>query len=430
MKFLLDESSFIDYIIDRPLGLCKGGIMMETEVKLSRNRTFILMFIAGVFAVVGFSMFLTTVSWYAVTEMDSAAAVGLVLMAATIPRLLMMVFGGVLADKYKKTTIMFITNLTQGFLLLLLYLFVASDNLTLTILLVLAGIFGMLDAFFGPASSSLIPKIVAKSQLQRANAVFQGADQISFIIGPILAGVLMEAYSVAGSFLVATILVFFSAIFIFPPLIKEAAVEERTQQSPMQDLKDGLQYVRRSQFLLVGLLVLITLNFFVFGALHIAIPLLVDVHGGSPLNLSFMEASLGIGMLLGSMILGVYTIKRRRGAMTLYGLLAALVLFIIFSLIPNLTGLTILIFFIGFSMVFVYIPFFTVAQENTDQHIMGRVMSIIFLAMNGFDPVSYGIVTGMVAFEIPIQLVLFGLGVVGLVIWFFIFFKAKQFREV
>ncbi|WP_307189725.1 hypothetical protein [Geomicrobium sp. JCM 19037] len=105
-------------------------------------------------------------------------------------------------------------------------------------------------------------------------------------------------------------------------------------------------------------------------------------------------------------------------------------LFIIFSLIPNLTGLTVLIFFIGFSMVFVYIPFFTVAQENTDQHIMGRVMSIIFLAMNGFDPVSYGIVTGMVAFEIPIQLVLFGLGVVGLVIWFFIFFKAKQFREV
>ncbi|WP_370543275.1 MFS transporter [Geomicrobium sp. JCM 19055] len=75
---------------------------MPEEMPLMRNRTFVLMFIAGIFAVVGFSMFLTTVSWFAVTEMDSAMAVGLVLMAATIPRLVMMVFGGVVADKYKK----------------------------------------------------------------------------------------------------------------------------------------------------------------------------------------------------------------------------------------------------------------------------------------------------------------------------------------
>ncbi|GAK08729.1 LOW QUALITY PROTEIN: MFS general substrate transporter [Geomicrobium sp. JCM 19038] len=403
--------------------------MMPEEMPLMRNRTFVLMFIAGIFAVVGFSMFLTTVSWFAVTEMDSAMAVGLVLMAATIPRLVMMVFGGVVADKYKKTTIMFITNLTQGVLLFVLYLFVANDNLTLTILLILAGLFGMLDAFFGPASTSLIPKIVAKKQLQRANAVFQGADQISFIIGPIIAGLMMETVSIAGSFLVATILVLFSAIFIFPPLIKEAAVGERISQSPLQDLKDGFQYVRSSNFLLIGLVVLITLNFFVFGALHVAIPLLVDTHGGSPLNLSFMEASLGVGMLLGSVILGAYTIKRRRGAMTLYGLLASLVLFIIFALVPSLTWLTIFIFFIGFSMVFVYIPFFTVAQENTDGHIM-RVMSIIFLAMNGFDPVSYGLVTGLVATGVSVQLVLFGLGVAGLLIWFIVFLRAKQFREV
>ncbi|WP_370543274.1 MFS transporter [Geomicrobium sp. JCM 19055] len=325
---------------------------------------------------------------------------------------------------------MFITNLTQGVLLFVLYLFVANDNLTLTILLILAGLFGMLDAFFGPASTSLIPKIVAKKQLQRANAVFQGADQISFIIGPIIAGLMMETVSIAGSFLVATILVFFSAIFIFPPLIKEAAVGERISQSPLQDLKDGFHYVRSSNFLLIGLVVLITLNFFVFGALHVAIPLLVDTHGGSPLNLSFMEASLGVGMLLGSIILGAYTIKRRRGAMTLYGLLASLVLFIIFALVPSLTWLTIFIFFIGFSMVFVYIPFFTVAQENTDGHIMGRVMSIIFLAMNGFDPVSYGLVTGLVATGVSVQLVLFGLGVAGLLIWFIVFLRAKQFREV
>ncbi|QDI92398.1 MFS transporter [Salicibibacter halophilus] len=397
---------------------------------LSRNRIFILLFIAGIFAVVGFSMFLTTVSWYAISELESASAVGLVLIAATIPRLVMMMFGGVVADKYKKTTIMFATNLIQSVMLFSMYLFVANDLLTLSVLLVLAGVFGMLDAFFGPASVSLIPKVVPKKQLQRANAIFQGADQISFIVGPILAGLTMESLGVASSFLIATILVFLSAVFIFPPFLKEAPVDDSVPQSPWNDLKEGLSYVRQSSFLLTGLVVLISLNFFVFGALHVAMPLLVDVHDGSPLNLSFMEAGLGIGMLLGSFILSVYTIKKRRGAVTIYGLIASLFLFIAFSQVPSLSGLTVLLFFIGFAMVFVYIPFFTVAQEKTENRIMGRVMSIIFLAMNGFDPVSYGIIAGFVSAGIPVQAVLFGLGITGMLIALIVFFKAQEFRHV
>ncbi|WP_246407547.1 MFS transporter [Geomicrobium halophilum] len=404
--------------------------MLQHGQPLSQNRIFILLLIAGIFAVIGFSMFLTTVSWYAISAMGSPTAVGLVLMAATIPRLVMMMFGGVVADKYKKTTIMFMTNLIQAFVLFSLYVLVDNEILTLTVLLVIAGVFGMLDAFFGPASMSLIPKVVPKKQLQRANSIFQGADQISFIVGPIFAGLMMESLGVASSFLVATILVFLSAVFIFPPFIKEAAVDERVSQNPWQDMKEGMSFVRNSSFLLTGLIVLISLNFFVFGALHIAIPLLVDVYGGSPLNLSFMEASLGIGMLIGSVLLSIYTIQKRRGAVTIYGLMASLGLFILFSLVPSLPFLTAILFFIGFSMVFVYVPFFTVAQENTENRIMGRVMSIIFLAMNGFDPVSYGIVTGFVSIGIPVQMVLFGLGVSGLLIALTVFFKAREFREV
>ncbi|AXF57258.1 MFS transporter [Salicibibacter kimchii] len=397
---------------------------------LSRNRIFILLFIAGIFAVIGFSMFLTTVSWYAISELESAAAVGLVLIAATIPRLVMMMFGGVVADKYKKTTIMFTTNLIQSVMLFSIYVFLSNDLLTLTVLLVLAGVFGMLDAFFGPASVSLIPKVVPKQQLQRANAIFQGADQIAFIIGPILAGLIMESLGVASSFLLATILVFLSAVFIFPPFLKEAPVEEGVTQRPWNNLKEGLAYVRQSSFLLTGLIVLMALNFFVFGALHVAMPLLVDVHGGSPLNLSFMEASLGIGMLLGSFILSVYTIKKQRGTVTIYGLIASLLLFVAFSQVSSLSWLTVFLFFIGFAMVFVYIPFFTVAQERTENRIMGRVMSIIFLAMNGFDPVSYGIIAGFVSAGIPVQMVLLGLGIMGMVIALVVFFKAKEFRHV
>ncbi|MBM7839495.1 MFS family permease [Alkalihalobacillus xiaoxiensis] len=398
------------------------------QTSLFRNRTFVLLLIAGVFAVVGFSMFLTTTTWYVVTILGSASSLGLVLIAATVPRLLMMAFGGVLADKYKKTTIMFSTNLIQSVLLFTIFYLVHTDDMTFAILLVLAGVFGMLDAFFGPASSSMIPKIVAKSQLQKANAYFQGVDQVSFIAGPILAGLIMESSTVSISYLVATILVFLSALVIFPPFIKEAPVENQVKQNPVKDFKEGFSYIRNSSFLLTGLLVLITLNFFVFGALHIAIPLLVDFHGGTPINLSYMEVSLGVGMVISTGILSFVQIKRR-GLTSLAGLFASLITLLLFSQAPSLWLLTAIVFLIGFSMSFVYIPFFTAAQENTDNRLMGRVMSIIFLAMNGFDPIAYGIVSALVAGGVSIQLILLGLSLAGLAIAILVLVKAKSYLK-
>ncbi|TSB45887.1 MFS transporter [Alkalicoccobacillus porphyridii] len=399
------------------------------QISLFKNRTYMLLLTAGIFAVVGFSMFLTTTTWYVVRELESPEMLGVVLIAATVPRLLMITFGGVIADKYKKTTIMFSTNLIQSVLLLLLYLFVVTDNMTMIVLIILSAGFGMLDAFFGPASTSMVPKAVHKSQLQQANAYFQGVDQVSFIIGPILAGIIMETIGVSTSYLVATILVLVSAIFVFPPLIKEAEVKRAEKQSPLADLLDGFKYVQSSNFLIIGILILITLNFFVFGVLHIAIPVLVDVHGGSPINLSYMEVSLGVGLATGTFVLGYKKITKK-GFTSLIGLFSALLFFIVFSLAPNLTVLTSLLFLVGFSMSFVFIPIFTAVQETTEMHLMGRVMSLIFLAMNGFDPIAYGLISSFVSSGFNIQHILLGSGIIGIVVAVILFVKGREFKAI
>lgn len=399
---------------------------MNKRKSLFRNSTFNLLLAAGIFAVLGFSVFLTTTTWYAVTVIGSAGSLGILLIAITVPRLLMMTFGGVLADKYKKTTIMFSTNLIQGFLLLVLFGLLFTDNLSFIWLLILSALFGTLDAFFGPASSSMIPKIVERHQLQKANAYFQGVDQLAFIGGPIIAGIVMQAGSVEMSYLTATILVFLSAVFVFPPLIKEDAVEDIGKASPIQNFKEGFSYLRQNRFLMVGILVLITMNFFVFGALHIAIPIIVELYGGTPINLSILESAQMIGMLISTMILSFVNITRK-GLVSVLGLFGSLVAALLFSQIADLTILTVVVFFIGFAMSFVYIPFFTAAQEQTDNRLMGRVMSIIFLAMNGFDPLAYGMVSMLNTVGISIQMVMFVFAVIGLIITLFITFKARDY---
>lgn len=396
---------------------------------LFKNRTFLLLFVAGIFGVVSFSMFLTTTTWFVISDSGSASSLGIVLIAATVPRIAMMVFGGVVADRYKKTTIMFLANFVQAVLLLILYILIKNDGISIGLLLVIAAGFGMLDAFFGPASSSMIPKIVEKSQLQRANALFQGVDQVSFVAGPIIAGVMMESVGVSGSYFVAMILALLSAVIIFPRFINEGPVALQEKQKPIKEIKEGLAYIRNSRFLLTGLVVLISLNFFVFGTLHIAIPFLVESYGGTPLNLSYMEASLGIGLVAGTGVLSTVLIKRK-GRTSLFGLLGALISYVIFALVPNLTMLTVVVFFIGFSMSFVFIPFFTAAQEQTEDYIMGRVMSIIFLAMNGFDPISYALVSGLSAADISIQVILLSFAAIGLIIVTILFKKAKTYQSM
>lgn len=393
-----------------------------------RNRTFNFILIAGFLAIMGYSMFFMTTTWYVISELGSAKSLGIVLVAITVPRLIMMVFGGVLADRFKKTTIMFSTSLTQGILLLTIFLLNSTNNMSILYLILFGILFGTFDAFSGPASASLIPKIVVKSQIQQANAFYQGASQIGIIAGPVLAGAVMEASDVTTGYLVATIVVLLSAVFMFPPFLKEGEVGDYVKQTPLKDLQEGFTYIKSSTFLMTGILVLITLNFFAFGAIQIGIPILVDIHGGSPINLSYIEVSLGLGMLISSGIIGSVKIKRR-GKTSILGLIVTLAVAVGFSQVPNLYVLAGLAFFIGFFMTFVSIPFFSSTHEKTDGRIMGRVMSVIFLAMNGFDPIAYAGVTLFVSNGFDIQNIMLAFAITGLVIALIILWKGKSYRQ-
>ncbi|WP_144559015.1 MFS transporter [Shouchella miscanthi] len=397
------------------------------EKPLIKNPPFIFLFSASFLAIIGFSTFFMTTTWFVISELGSASSLGIILIAITVPRILMMAFGGVLADKFKKTTIMFSTSTIQGFLLLIVFSLHASDQLSFSYLLIIGFLFGTLDAFSGPAGTSLIPKMVAKNQIKQANAIIQGLGQIGFVVGPVVAGTIMEFGGITSSFLTAMIIVFLSALFMFPRFLKEGPVENTVKQTPFKDLLEGFSYVKANSFLVTGIFILITLNFFAFGAISIAIPILVETYGGSPINLSYIEASLAIGMLVSTVIIG--TVKlRNRGLTSILGLIATLLVALAFSQIPNLTAVTILAFLLGFTMTFVAIPFFTSAQEDTDPRIMGRVMSIIFLAMNGFDPLAYAGVTLLVSKGIDIQTIIFVFSVIGLLIALLLFWKGRTYR--
>lgn len=72
------------------------------EKPILKNRAFIFLFLASFLAIIGFSMFFMTTTWFVISELGSASLLGIILIAVSVPRVLMMAFGGVIADKYKK----------------------------------------------------------------------------------------------------------------------------------------------------------------------------------------------------------------------------------------------------------------------------------------------------------------------------------------
>ncbi|PYZ91959.1 MFS transporter [Salipaludibacillus keqinensis] len=404
---------------------------ITAPVSLLRNRSFMLVWMSGLTVMLGFSMFFLSVSWFIVDVLNRPAVLGVVLMSVAIPRVIMMIYGGILADKIRKSLIMFVTNFLQGLVMITMIILFLNDWLDVSTLIVIALVFGFLDAFFFPAVSSMIPIIVRDEQLQRANSLFQGSTEMMFIIGPLVAGILLTIGDYTLTFSVAAILIFISTVLVFPPLIQDPVPKKREgSPSALDDLKEGLAYVRQSHVHRTGTLSIVIINLFMIGPLIISFPILVDALGGRPLELSLLEGGLSAGTFLASVLLVIWNMKKKRGRFVFGSLIVSFSFFIMFSLLETLPLLILLAALTGFVAMFVYLPTITIVQERTDKDKLGRVMSIITLAASGFEPVAFGLISFLVAAALPIQTILTIAGSVGLLLSIVLVVMSSQFRKL
>lgn len=398
---------------------------------LFHNRSFMLVWMSGLTIMLGFSMFFLSVSWFIVDVLNRPAVLGVVLMSVSIPRVIMMIYGGILADKIRKSLIMFVTNFLQGIVMVTMIILFMNDWLQVGSLIVIALVFGFLDAFFFPAVSSMIPSIVRDEQLQRANSLFQGSTEMMFIIGPLVAGVLLTIGDFTLTFSAAAVLIFISTILVFPPFIRDPKPAKREgDPSTLDDLKEGLNYVKRSPVHRTGTLSIIIINLFMIGPLLISFPILVDALGGGPFELSLLEAGLSVGTFLASVLIVVWNVKKRRGRLVFGSLLLSFGFFIMFSQLEGLLLLVLLAGLAGFMAMFVYLPTVTIVQERTDKDKLGRVMSIITLAASGFEPIAFGLIAFLVAADLPIQTILAVAGTTGLLLSGILVYYSRYFRQL
>src|SRR5690625_1074820 len=132
----------------------------EENRSILKNKNFIALFIAALFSAPGYYIYLIGVEWLMLTIDDNRFFFGMLFLAASIPRLIFLSFGGVVADRINNRLILFISDVSRAILILVLIGFILTETITSYHLIVLAVFFGISDAFSYPAINSLTPKIV------------------------------------------------------------------------------------------------------------------------------------------------------------------------------------------------------------------------------------------------------------------------------
>ncbi len=398
------------------------AVVQEKQViPILKNRNFLLLFIGSLFSAPGYYVYLIGAEWLMLSLNDNRFYFGMLFFAASIPRLLLLTMGGIVADRYNKRTVLFISDLSRALLIVILLVLLYLDAVSAWHLIGLAALFGIADAFSYPVINSLTPMVLEENQLQRGNSFIQMTMQISPIFGPALGGTLIAVLGFKGVFTVACVMLLAASVTVI--FIRLKPEETPIVSSPWEDLKEGYRYARRNRLILSIVSMGFFINFFFTGPYTIGIPIIVkDIFQSSSISLAIVQTAMGVGALIGAIFLASKKLKKPGITMlTSLALLGCIYTSIGMSSYLYLTA--VLVAMMAFLLQLINIPITTVLQETTEKRMLGRMMSLLMTVSTGLIPVSYIATSLLIAMGLSILTIIM---VSGLVILFIALYNLKN----
>jgi MFS family permease len=265
--------------------------------------------------VVGRQMLSLAVGYELYERTRSPLTLGLVGLAQVIPVFALFVPGGILADKYDRRRLCAISLMVAGFATVALSA-ASRFDLPIAIFYLLLLVIGATVSVQSPASSALLPMLVAKRQLMRANAIRTTAFETASISGPALAGLLLAVWPPWQVYALAASLMFGGAIaYLALPTPRPQSAPKQTGE---QDFWVGVRFIFRSRLLLPAL----TLDLFavLFAGATALMPVFAkDVLHVGPEGLGLLRGAPACGAVLMALFNARFQVVwKRPGLVLLY----------------------------------------------------------------------------------------------------------------
>jgi len=387
-----------------------------------RIRNYRLLLVGSVISYIGANLTFVAFPWLVLRLTNDPMAIGSVLAVAGIPRALFMLVGGVATDRYSPKTVMIWSTFLRLLLMAIMSSLVFTDAITVELIFILAFFFGLLDAFFWPASSAILPSLVDKELLPSSNALLQGSGQMSLMLGPVLAGLIISAMGDGqGGEMTGIAFVFFLdvigftvsliTLFLIQSVPKAEPVDALDLRSLTNSLIEGFSALWQDVPVRLMTLMVAIFTLFFRGPYMVGIPILADARfEEGALAFGLISSAFGVGALIGILCAGSLPKLNEKwyGTLLLLDMLVLGSMFFVFAIAQHLE-LAMAVTVIG-GLFDGYMVVLVIAwmQARIPENLIGRVMSFFMFFNNGLVPVSAAVAGWAIA--LSLEGTFFGVG--------------------
>jgi len=261
----------------------------------------------------GDALWTIALAWTAV-QTASPAVAGLIVAAGTLPRAVVLLFGGMIADRADARRVMMLFNAVRVGVLVTVALWVLSAPPTVGVLLLAAIAFGVCDAFYEPSAGTVARQLVRAADLPSYGALSQTASRLGTMAGAAVGGVIVASAGLVGSAAVNavtfTVVIAFIAIWLRPRFLLARA----DRQSALRDIAGGFAHLGAHPTTRTLVIALSGLNLAVGPAVGIGLALRAHDEGWGAPAVGLFEALLGLGAAIGAVSVARWRPRREARA--------------------------------------------------------------------------------------------------------------------
>jgi MFS family permease len=359
----------------------------QPSSKLFANRYFRNLILGSTVSMFGDQFYLVALPWLVLQLTKSSVALGTILMAAAVPRAVLMLMGGAISDRTSPRKVLLLTAWTRTIFVAAIAALGWTNLLSLWHIYILAFAFGVADAFAIPSLQALLPVLVPREQLTQANSILQSSMQITMITGPAPAGAMIKKFGTIWAFFIDAI----SFLFIIFPLSvipdPEKTSSQQSKRSVWHSILEGLRYVYDDSAMRTMIGFSTSLNFFILGPIMVGLALIAKNRFDSATAYGIMFSAFAFGGLAGSLMAGMKKQGHRGILILLVGAIIGILLTLV-GFVHSLVALCVLLFLMGVTSGYSSVHITSWYQQRVEPSMMGRVMSLRMFGIFGLMPIS------------------------------------------
>ncbi|MFD4409984.1 MFS transporter [Streptomyces sp. NPDC058476] len=342
-------------------------------------------------SMVGDNIYYLALSWAAV-QAGTPSQAGAVMAVSAVPRALLMLGGGVVADRFGPRKVVIGSDAVRcaAVLAVAAVLFAASPGLRL--LALLAVVFGTVDAGFMPAVGALPARVTSRDQLARVQGMRGLAIRFAGVVGAPLGGLGVALGGSAAAFGLAGMLIAVSVPLLISVRMRELPPDDdapdKAGQTAWRDLRDGLRYIRGHRVLapLIAAIALGDLGF--VGPLNVGLTLLADRRGWGASGMGWVVAAFGTGAGVAALLLTLRGRLPRAGSLAAVAILGGSVAIGALAFVPSVAAAVGIALAIGLLAGLSGALCGALLQTQADPAYLGRVSAVSGIVSLGLAPLS------------------------------------------